>query len=85
MDRLPVHPRSDAIVREIGTGATMHADFGSGLWEGGPIGIPYVTVPRAQPRVPVSFEYANESDGRRYPIPPRVPIEGGRGRTATAT
>ena len=28
--------------------------------------------------MPVSFEYADESDGRRYPIPPNAPIEGGR-------
>ena len=78
VDRLPVHPNSDAIVRSIGADDTMHADFGSGLWEGGPIGIPWVTVGRRQARVPVSFEYAGESDGRRYPLPPRVPIEGGR-------
>jgi hypothetical protein len=32
-----------------------------------------------QARVPVEFEYASESDGRRYPLPRRVPVEGGRG------
>ena len=79
VDRLPVHPRSEAIVRSIGAGETMHADFGSGRYEGAPIGIPYATVPGSQRRVPVSFEYASESDRGRYPIPPRVPIEGGRG------
>jgi hypothetical protein len=79
VDRLPVHPNSDAIVRSIGLDQHMHADFGSGLWEGGPIGIPYTTVTRAQARVPVSFEYASESDGRRYPLPRGAPIEGGRG------
>jgi hypothetical protein len=79
VDRLPVHPNSDAIVRSIGLDQHMHADFGSGLWEGGPIGIPYTTVKRAQARVPVSFEYASESDGRRYPLPRGAPIEGGRG------
>jgi hypothetical protein len=79
VDRLPVHPNSAAIVRSIGLTDTMHADFGSGLWEGGPIGIPFVTVGGAQPKVPVSFDYADESDGGRYPIPPGVPIEGGRG------
>jgi hypothetical protein len=78
VDGLPVHPRSAAIVRSIGAGEHMHADFGSGLWEGGPIGIPYVTVPRGQRRVPVSFEYAAESDRGPYPIPRDVPIEGGR-------
>jgi hypothetical protein len=78
VDRLPVLPSSGAIVRSIGLGATLHADFGSGLWDGGPIGIPYVTVGAAQPKVPISFDYADESDRGPYPIPPRAPIEGGR-------
>ena len=47
VDRLPVHPNSDAIVRSIGAGEHMHADFGSGRYQGAPIGIPYVTVPAA--------------------------------------
>ena len=34
------------------------ADFGSGSWEGGPIGIPFTVVPPGQPRVPVRFGYA---------------------------
>jgi hypothetical protein len=79
VDRLPVHARSAAMVASIGRGSGMHADFGSGLWDGGPIGIPYVTVPRGQKRVPVSFEYADESDRGRYPIPRGAPVEGGRG------
>jgi hypothetical protein len=78
VDRLPVHANSDAIVRSIGIDETMHADFGSGLYEGRPIGIPFATVGKDRPRVPVSFEYASESDRERYPIPPGVPIEGGR-------
>ena len=79
VDKLPVLAGSAAMVRSIGADAHMHADFGSGLWDGGPIGIPFVTVPRGQKRVPVSFEYADESDRGRYPIPPRAPVEGGRG------
>jgi hypothetical protein len=79
VDRLPVHPNSDALVRSIGLDEHVHADFGSGLWEGGPIGIPFTTVARRQGRVPVDFEYASESDGRRYPLPRQAPIEGGRG------
>lgn len=78
VDRLPVHSNSDAIVRSIGVDETMHADFGSGLYEGGPIGIPFVTVGRGRQRVPVSFEYASESNRGPYPIPANVPIEGGR-------
>ena len=34
-------------------------------------------VPGSQPRVPVSFQYADESDPGPYPIPPDAPIEGG--------
>jgi hypothetical protein len=78
VDSLPVLPSSDAIVRSIGSSDTMHADFGSGLWDGGPIGIPFVTVGKHQPRVPVSFDYADESNRGPYPVPRNVPIEGGR-------
>jgi hypothetical protein len=78
VDELPVASNSDAIVRSIGVDATMHADFGSGIWDGGPIGIPFVTVGGGQPRVHVGFDYASESDKGPYPIPRSVPIEGGR-------
>ena len=77
VDRLPLAAGSSAMVRAIGAGDNMHADFGSGRYEGAPIGIPYTTVSRRQARVPVSFEYADESDRGRYPIPRRAPIEGG--------
>jgi hypothetical protein len=56
----------------------VHADFGSGLWEGGPIGIPITTVGAGQAKVRVRFEYADESDPGPYPIPRDVAIEGGR-------
>jgi hypothetical protein len=78
---LPVHPQSSAWVSSIGTTAGLKADFGSGTWNGGPIGIPYTTVPGSQPRVPVSFDYADESDPGPYPVPPDAPIEGGSSST----
>jgi hypothetical protein len=74
---LPVHPQSATWVSSIGAGSGLKADFGSGTWNGGPIGIPFTTVGGGQPRVPVSFEYADESDPGPYPIPPNAPIEGG--------
>jgi hypothetical protein len=79
VDKLPVEPGSAQLVRSIGLDAYLHPDFGSGTWQGAPIGIPYVTVSGGQRKVPVSFEYAAESDRERYPIPANVPIEGGRG------
>ena len=48
-------PRSGAYLAAMGSGAGLHADFGSGTWEGGPIGIPYTVVPAGQARVPVRF------------------------------
>jgi hypothetical protein len=78
VDALPVAQDSDALIRSIGLGGAVHADFGSGLWDGGPIGIPFTTVKRSQKRVPVAFDYADESDRGPYPIPRSAPIEGGR-------
>ncbi|HWG57403.1 MAG TPA: hypothetical protein VNT58_12875 [Gaiellaceae bacterium] len=78
VDRLPVAENSDAVIRAIGARDRLHADFGSGLWERGPIGIPFTVVGKSQRKVPVAFEYASESDRGPYPIPANVPIEGGR-------
>jgi hypothetical protein len=74
---LPVLANSAQLVATIGTTRTVHPDFGSGLWDGGPIGIPYVVVPGTQPRVPITFGWDDESDPGPYPIPPDAPIEGG--------
>ncbi len=77
IDTLPVHSNSAAYIQTIGTDRTLRADFGSGLWEGAPIGIPYITVPGNQPKVAVTFEYDDESDAGPYPVPADAPIEGG--------
>ena len=81
---LPTDPSSDTYVANAGATASMHADFGAGLYAGGPIGIPYTTVGGAQPRVPINFGYADESDPGPYPIPADAPIEGGPFVTAPA-
>jgi hypothetical protein len=77
VDRLPVAANSAEIISSIGTDRGLHPDFGSGLWEGAPIGIPITVVGRRTPKSRVSFEYADESDRGPYPIPRGVPIEGG--------
>lgn len=74
---LPVLANSDALVSTIGATKPVHPDFGAGLWDGGPIGIPFTVVDGDQPRVPISFDYDDESDPGPYPIPPDAPIEGG--------
>jgi hypothetical protein len=77
IDQLPVHPSSSTYVSTIGASKTVHPDFGSGTWDGGPIGIPFVTVAGSQPKVKITFDYGDESDPGPYPIPPDAPIEGG--------
>lgn len=81
VDQLPVASDSAQIVASIGGDKRMHADFGSGTYGGGPIGIPFTTVSGRQRRVPVRFQYASESDPGPYPIPPNIPIEGGPAST----
>jgi hypothetical protein len=71
-----VHARSQAYIDNIlaNGGDFLHADFGGG----GAYGIPYVTVPGSQPKVPISFTaYGDESDPGPYPVPLGAPIEGG--------
>jgi hypothetical protein len=74
---LPLDPKSDAYIATIGAGGGLHPDFGSGTWDGGPIGIPYTVVDGTQPEVDVVFDYADESDPGPYPIPSDADIEGG--------
>jgi hypothetical protein len=82
VDMLPVDASSQAYVTNIGASIGMHADFGAGLWDGGPIGIPFITVAGTQPFVPIDFIwYGDESDPGPYPIPINAPIEGGDAST----
>jgi hypothetical protein len=80
VDTAQVDPNSAAIINLIGPAKAFHPDFGAN-WNGGPFGIPYVVVSGTQTRVPVSFDYADESDPGPYPIPPDAPIEGGANST----
>ena len=77
VNTLPVHARSNQWVNSIGRNTGFHMDFGSGDWDGGPIGIPYNVVGAGVPKVPVSFYYPTESDPGPYPIPANPKIEHG--------
>lgn len=79
VDSLPVAADSARIVASVGLEGGLHPDFGSGTYEGRPIGIPFDVVSRRTKRSRVSFDYADESDRVRYPIPGKVHIEGGAG------
>lgn len=77
-----VDSKSAAIISAIGS-VSLHPDFGSGLWQGAPIGIPFSVVCGNQAKVPITFRansydgnYGNESDAGPYPVPLTAPIEG---------
>lgn len=82
ISQAPVDSRSEAIIALIGI-PPLKPDFGSGLWEGHPIGIPFILVCKSQSKIPVVFRandydgnYGNESDPGPYPVPLIAPVEG---------
>lgn len=81
VDTLPVSPQSATYVATIGANSPTHADFGSGTYNGAPIGIPWIQVPGTQTKYPATFQYADESDPGPYAIPLSAPIEGGSAST----
>jgi hypothetical protein len=79
---LPVDPNSNQIIAGFST-SSLKADFGSGLWDNAPIGIPFVVVCGNQAKMNVTFranaydgDYGGESDAGPYAIPLNAPIEG---------
>jgi hypothetical protein len=78
VDTLPVASNSAQLLASIGLSTGLHPDFGSGLYDGQPIGIPFDVVSKKTPRSRLAFDYADESDKGPYPIPKTVHIEGGR-------
>ncbi len=72
-----VDPNSAAIITFIGPSIGLHPDFGSGLYNGSDIGIPYVVVGSSQAPVNIDFTaYGDESDPGPMPVPANAPIEG---------
>ncbi|MGC2109262.1 MAG: hypothetical protein WA655_07065, partial [Candidatus Korobacteraceae bacterium] len=73
----PVDPNSAPIINFIGGSTPLHPDFGSGLYDGQSIGIPYIVVAATQPLANINFTaYGDESDPGPMPIPFNAPIEG---------
>lgn len=82
ISRRVVDPYSNQIIAQFSS-APLKSDFGSGLWDGAPIGIPYVVVCASQQKYTVKFRangydgnYGNESDKGPYAIPLDAAIEG---------
>ena len=78
IDHLSLDAHSLEYVKNVGLTVPLHPDFGSGQY--GDYGIPFNIVPQGQVKVPVSFDYADDSDPGPYPIPPNPKIEGGSDR-----
>jgi hypothetical protein len=77
ISQAPVDPNSNKLIESIGLNTGLHPDFGAGLYNGSPIGIPYVVVAGSQPKVPMNWQlYGDESDPGPYPVPPDAPVEG---------
>lgn len=78
VDSLPIHPDSDAWISSIGRDEPFHMDFGSGTWDGGPIGIPYDVLSGSTVNTfTLEFYYPDESDPGPYPISESPKIEWG--------
>ncbi|MGR4064349.1 MAG: hypothetical protein ACLQPV_02740 [Vulcanimicrobiaceae bacterium] len=76
----PLDPNSNNYINTILTFSSnthLHPDFG----QDPTYGIPFIVVGKYQPRVPMSFQYASESDPGPYPFPANAPIEGGSAST----
>lgn len=78
----PIDPYNDGIIAQFAA-TGLHNDFGSGLWDGAPIGIPYVVVCGNQPKASIVYRgndyddnYGDESEAGPFPIPLNAPIEG---------
>ena len=76
VDFTPLLDGSAAIIDKIAPNTALHADFGSGRFQGGKIGIPYIVVPEDQKLVKfIEKLYADEGDNGPFPIPKNAPIE----------
>jgi hypothetical protein len=74
---LPRNSRSATYVRSIGATGHLHPDFGSGLIDGAPFGMPITMISRSAAAVRITFQYASESDRGPYRIPATAAVEGG--------
>lgn len=78
VDFTPLDKHSAKIIKAISPDRGLHADFGSGLWDGEKIGIPYIVVGEDEELTDFFCNlWPDESDEGPFPIPSDAPIEGG--------
>jgi hypothetical protein len=72
VNTLPVRSDSATLMATMGLTRYLHPDFGTNP----AYGIPINVVTASTPRKTVTFEWPDESDGGKYPIPATPKIEG---------
>jgi hypothetical protein len=75
--KFPVHPQWSTYQTTMNLTTHLHPDWGD--WSTDHYGIPWQTVPSTQAGVPMTFDYADQSDMGPYPFPADAKIEGGAG------
>lgn len=71
ISRVPLHRKSSTWLRSMkASGSTLHPAFGRR-----PYGMPYAVVSNFHPKVPIRFEWSNESDPGPYPFGLEIPLE----------
>jgi hypothetical protein len=78
VDFTPLARHSAKIIKAISPDNGLHADFGSGKWQGEKIGIPYLVVGEDEDLTDFFCNlWPDESDEGPFPIPSTAPVEGG--------
>jgi len=75
--KFPVHPNWSTYEATMNLTTHLHPDWGD--WSTDHYGIPWQAVPAAQAGVPMTFQYADQSDPGPYPFPATAKVEGGAG------
>jgi hypothetical protein len=79
VSKLPVWPRSAQWLAHMSPTSRLHPDFGPSYGaQPVPYGIPITYVTSSHAKVPVTFDYASESDRIGYPLGSDTKIEGGQ-------
>lgn len=73
IDTLKVDKHSEDYIQRMGPALVLHPNFGSEPTNG----IPITIIRPGRPRLPISFEYGDESDPGHYPTPEGALVEGG--------
>jgi hypothetical protein len=79
VDHVPTASNSSVLIHNIGWNTSLHAGFGSGLWEGAPVGIPINVVSDRTPlsHVALNPAYSPISYHGAVALPAHLRVQGG--------